>query len=143
MRASSVLRQPIQRNNCLLRHERRRSNTFSTNVGPLLLTVSAAGVLGGGLATDITVIVVIAAVALIVHLRLQRAAEPDLRLRRDQLAQDLARAVARPPAELAARLRRVHHDRHAAGVDPLRERRDERRARAPSAAGPSRNRGTG
>jgi hypothetical protein len=35
-------------------------------VGPLLLTVFAAGLLGGGIATDITVIVVIAAVALIV-----------------------------------------------------------------------------
>ena len=37
-----------------------------SNVGPLLLTVVAAGVLGGGIATDVTVIVVIAAVALIV-----------------------------------------------------------------------------
>ena len=35
-------------------------------MGPLLLTVFAAGLLGGGIATDITVIVVIAAVALIV-----------------------------------------------------------------------------
>ena len=35
-------------------------------VGPLLLTVIAAGLLGGGLLTDITVMVVIAAVALIV-----------------------------------------------------------------------------
>ena len=34
------------------------------DVGPLLLTVFAAGMLGGGIATDITVIVVIAAVAL-------------------------------------------------------------------------------
>ena len=35
-------------------------------MGPLLLTVFAAGMLGGGIATDITVIVVIAAVALII-----------------------------------------------------------------------------
>ena len=35
-------------------------------MGPLLLTVFAAGVLGGGIAADITAVVVIAAVALIV-----------------------------------------------------------------------------
>ncbi len=35
-------------------------------MGPLLLTVFAAGALGGGVAADITAIVVIAAVALIV-----------------------------------------------------------------------------
>lgn len=43
-----------------------RSVTVLAKVGPLLLTVAAAGALGGGIASGITVIVVIAAVALIV-----------------------------------------------------------------------------
>jgi hypothetical protein len=42
------------------------SSTFKLEVGLTLLTVFAAGVLGGAIATDITVIVVLAAVALIV-----------------------------------------------------------------------------
>ena len=35
-------------------------------MGPLVLTVVAAGVLGGGVATDVTVVVVLAAIVLIV-----------------------------------------------------------------------------
>jgi hypothetical protein len=40
-------------------------STVNVEVGLTLLTVFAAGVLGGGIATDITVIVVLAAIALI------------------------------------------------------------------------------
>jgi hypothetical protein len=36
------------------------------DVGPILLTVFAAGVLGGGVATGITAVIVVAAVALVV-----------------------------------------------------------------------------
>ena len=60
------MRQPIDATNaCCVTHDAWVLPS-SIEVGPLLLTVAAAGLLGGELATDITVIVVIAAVALIV-----------------------------------------------------------------------------
>ena len=43
-----------------------RPATFERDVAPTLLTVFAAGLLGGGVATGITVVVVIAAIALAV-----------------------------------------------------------------------------
>ena len=43
-----------------------RAATFGRVVAPTLLTVFAAGILGGGIATGITVAVVIAAIALVV-----------------------------------------------------------------------------